>query len=123
MPPESKPDAKEFLADMRESARLASEYLKDVSLDEYVRNSMLQDAVVRRIEVLGEAAKRVDQVVRDAMPQIPWHEIRGMRNVLAHQYDDIDHRIIYNAVKANFPDLIDTINRCLQNTASPDHPA
>ena len=120
MPPEPG-DPREYLADMRDSARLAIEYLNDVSFEDYARNSLLQDAVVRRIEVLGEAANRVGQVIRDSMPQIPWHEIRGMRNVLAHQYDDIDHRIIYNVVRNNLPAVINMIDSYLDPTTQPPH--
>ena len=114
MPPEPPKDDRAHLADMAESARLAVQYLTAVSLEQFAANSMLQDAVIRRIEVLGEAARRVGDGFRQSTGDIPWHKIRGMRNILAHQYDGIDHAIIYNVVKHEFPALISSIESILK---------
>lgn len=114
MPPEPPKDDRAHLADMAESARLAVEYLAAVSHEQFAANPMIQDAVIRRIEVLGEASRRVGDRFRESTSDIPWHKIRGMRNILAHQYDGIDHGIIYNVVKHEFPALITSIEGILK---------
>ena len=61
-------------------------YRAGVTADEFAANSLLQDAVVRRLEVIGEAAKHVPQEVRARYPDIPWRTIAGLRDVLIHEY-------------------------------------
>jgi uncharacterized protein with HEPN domain len=95
-----------FLLDMLEAARLATRYVAGTSLDEFLGNVQLQDAVVRRLEIIGEAARRVSDEGRVRYPRVPWPAIIGMRNVLAHQYDTVDLTIVWDAVHLDLPPLI-----------------
>ena len=92
--------------DMRLYAERAREFLGSRSLEELVADDMAQDAVVRCIEVIGEAARLVSEDTRRQAPDVPWLLIVGMRNVLAHDYGTIDLERIYNVVTEQVPDLL-----------------
>ena len=71
----------------------------------------MQDSVIRRFEIIGEAAGRVSQQLRDENPSIPWSEMRGMRNRLIHRYDDIDMDIVWDTVEQDIPRLVTQLER------------
>ena len=77
-------------------------------------------ALCRAIEVLGEAANRVSDATQRETPEIAWRQIIGMRNHLAHQYDDISYEILWRAAQEHVPDLIADIRRLLPDDFAPD---
>jgi uncharacterized protein with HEPN domain len=83
------------------------EYLKGVSSDTFLnpRNYMMQDAVVRELEIIGEAVRSLSQEFWKLHPEIPWYEIAGMRNRIAHDYADVDLVIVWDAVQEDLPPL------------------
>lgn len=81
-----------------------------LDLDE---NEMLEDALRYEIGIIGEAASKVDQAVRDYYPSIPWKDIVGMRNFLFHAYELIDLDILWNTATINIPNLLDELVRIL----------
>jgi uncharacterized protein with HEPN domain len=91
------------LLDMRESAQLAVRYLAEKSIDDFLEDVQLQDSVIRRLELIGEAARRVSESTRQTLAEISWNEINGMRNRLIHQYDDIDLNIVWETVQNLLP--------------------
>ncbi len=74
-----------YLVDILESARIALGYLDGKSWDEFYEDIQCQDAVVRRIEIIGEAARRVSTETRSQYPEIEWREMTGMRNLVIHE--------------------------------------
>lgn len=96
----------QFLLDMLQSAELIMNYTTLCSKDEFVENVQLQDAVIRRLLVIAEAARRVSQTTRQTLPNISWQEINGMRNRLVHEYDDVNLNIVWNAIQTEVPTLI-----------------
>jgi uncharacterized protein with HEPN domain len=74
-----------YLIDILESARVALSYLGAKSWDEFFADIQCQDAVVRRIEIIGEAARRVSSETRSQYPEIKWREMTGMRNLVIHE--------------------------------------
>lgn len=96
----------QFLLDMLQSAELIATYTAGCSKDEFVRNALLQDAVIRRLLVIAEAARRVSDGMRQQLPNVSWQEINGMRNRLVHEYDDVNLNIVWNVVKSEIPNLI-----------------
>jgi uncharacterized protein with HEPN domain len=96
----------QFLLDMLQSAELIASYTDQVSKDEFIQNIQLQDAVIRRLLVIAEAARRVSETTRQARFDISWAEINGMRNRLVHEYDDVDFDIVWDVVQNEIPSLI-----------------
>lgn len=96
----------QFLLDMLQSAELILAYTAQCSKDEFIANVQLQDAVIRRLLVIAEAARRVSESTRQSLPTISWQEINRMRNRLVHEYDDINLNIVWNAVQVEIPPLV-----------------
>ena len=74
--------------------------------DDYEREELLRDAVERKIEIVGEAARRLTKAFRDQHPQVPWRVIMATRHILAHDYDDVDNDIVWRIVTDHIPALI-----------------
>lgn len=98
-----------YLVDMLESAKIALDYVMGISWDEFSEDIQCQDAVVRRIEIIGEAARRLSQETRNEHPQIPWREITSMRNLVIHEYDVVDIGQVWDTVQNKIPPLIEEL--------------
>ena len=94
------------LLDIISSARMIGTYVADSSHEAFLRDTQLQDSVIRRLEIIGEAAGRVSQQLREQNPDIPWPKMRGMRNWVIHRYDDIDMDVVWETVVQDIPRLI-----------------
>ena len=75
---------------------------------------MFELSVMRLLEVIGEAARRVSEPKRVAHPEIPWADVWGMRNALIHAYDRIDHGRVWRTIEADLPVLIRHLERILR---------
>lgn len=107
------PDPKDvsFLWDMLDAAKAITEFTAERSYEDYLRDRMLRGAVERHLEIIGEASGKVSKVFRDAHPEIPWQRIIGQRHVLAHEYGDIEHELIWKVATVHIPDLINKLER------------
>lgn len=81
-----------YLWDMLQSARKTIASVQGVTMEDYLGHEDLRLLVERRLEIIGEAARRLSEPFRLAHPEVPWRLVIGQRNVMAHQYDEIDHR-------------------------------
>ena len=106
------------LLDILDSARKIKTYIEGVARDEFLCDTRLQDSIVRRLEIIGEAAARVSAESREKYPDIPWAAIRGMRNRMIHRYDDIDMGIVWETVRRDIPRLIQMIEPLAQSEAT-----
>lgn len=102
-----------YFLDILESAKMAVNYLLNVSLEEFLGNYLIQDAVIRRIEIIGEASARVSQESKKKYSHLPWKGMKGMRNLLIHEYDDINLDEVWNTVKNELPGLIKQIEELI----------
>ena len=100
-----KRDMRLFLQDILESIQLIEEYTQALAEEEFYKNLLTQDAVVRRLEIMGEAAKHIDEDFRNKYPDVPWVEIAGMRDVLIHEYFGVKLERVWSIVKKDLPDL------------------
>ncbi len=101
----------QLLLDMLESAKLATHYIAECSKADFLSEIQLQDAVIRRLSIIGEASRRISETTRQTFPTIPWNEISGMRNRLIHEYDDLDLEIVWDTVKHSLPSLIEELEK------------
>ena len=101
----------QLLLDMLESAKLATRYVAECSKTDFLSEMQLQDAVIRRLGIVGEASRRISETTRQTFPTVPWSEISGMRNRLIHEYDDLDLDIVWETIKNSLPLLIEELER------------
>ena len=83
------------LRDILEAARLIGSYVRDATEADFHANKEKQDAVIRRIEIIGEAAAHLTEATRLAVPELDFRKMRGMRNIVAHDYANVDLHIIW----------------------------
>ena len=108
-----RPDERDagFLWDMLDAAKAVSEFVTGRTFQDYLDDRMLRGAVERHMEIIGEAARNISDHFREAHPQVPWRQIIGQRNVLAHGYADIKHRLIWNVATIHIQELIEELAR------------
>ena len=100
-----KKDPLVYIDDIRDSIEAIKRYTTDLTKADFFSSSEKQDAVYRRLEVIGEAANRLPDEFRNQYPMIPWHQIVGMRNVLIHEYDSIDLDRVWETIQRDIPKL------------------
>lgn len=95
-----------YICDMLHEARIVLEFTADKSFKDFSGDVQCQYAVIRAIEVIGEAAGHVSEEFKDLHPELPWHQMIGMRNRLIHGYGDIVLSIVWEVVEKRIPELI-----------------
>jgi uncharacterized protein with HEPN domain len=106
-------DDRVSLTDMLSHSREAAELLGDLSLKDLGQNRVIQLALTRLVEIVGEAANRVSPEARQRNRGIPWSQIIGMRNRLVHGYDVVDLDLLRRTVKEDLPPLIASLQEVL----------
>ncbi len=100
-----KRDPNLYIRDILESIALIEQYLKNSNLTKFQKDKKLQDAIARRIEIIGEATKAVPQSVKKKYPQIQWKEFAGIRNFLIHVYFGINTTRLWKMTQKDIPQL------------------
>jgi uncharacterized protein with HEPN domain len=98
-----------YLLDILIAARKAIRFTRDLSWQEFESSELHQDAVLRSLEVVGEAARLVSQEFRDSHPNIPWTDIIGMRNRIIHEYFRVNLAAVWDTIQNDLPILIEQI--------------
>jgi uncharacterized protein with HEPN domain len=98
-----------FLADIREVIRRIDSYVADLTYDAYLVDTKTQDAVVRNLEIIGEAVKNVSQELKWNYPNIPWKELAGLRDKLIHHYFGVNFDIVWNIITEELPDIYEQL--------------
>ncbi len=94
------------LWDMLQAAKKITAFTEGVAYEEYLDNEMMRDAVERNLGTIGEAARRLSEAFREAHQDILWRKIIDLRNVVVHQYDNLDQEEIWVLVTERVPELI-----------------
>jgi uncharacterized protein with HEPN domain len=108
-------DIRVYIDDCLESISKIQGYIKDTNRIEFLANPALQDALIRRFVVIGEAAKRVPEPVRSAYPEIPWRSMAAMRDVLIHDYPEIVVDQVWITATQHLPALKQQLERVLED--------
>lgn len=103
-----------YLEDILGSICKIQEYVGNLDLSSFIKDGMCVDAVVRNLEIIGDAAKNIPQEVKNKYPSIEWTKISNFRNILAHEYFGIDNEILWDIVKNKLPKLQNQINTIIE---------
>ncbi len=109
-----KKDDTVFLKHILDAINLIEEYLKDKSYEEFKDNHMLQDAVIRELEIIGEAAKNLSKEFRNKHSDIPWRQIAGMSDKLIHGYFGVDLDAVWDTATIDIPSLKERLQEILK---------
>ncbi|ALM74147.1 HepT-like ribonuclease domain-containing protein [Thermococcus barophilus] len=94
-----------YIGDILRSIEKIKRYTAGMSFGDFIRDEKTIDAVLRNLEVIGEAAKNVPEEIKQKYPQIPWKEIAGMRDRLIHAYFGVDLEIVWQTIISDLPKL------------------
>ena len=107
-------DFRVYLDDIIESCKRIATYIEDTDQATFEDNIELQDAVLRRLEIIGEATKRIPEEVKEQNADIAWRKATGMRNILIHMYDEVDFNIVWETITETLPLFRKQIEELLQ---------
>ncbi|MFA4923478.1 MAG: HepT-like ribonuclease domain-containing protein [Ignavibacteriaceae bacterium] len=102
-----------YLLDVFESSKIILSYLDQKTSEDFLEDIQLQDSIIRRLEIIGEATSRISIKTQNLYPLIPWREMKGMRNLLIHEYDEIDVELVWKTAMEDIPLLVIQLNKIL----------
>lgn len=104
-----------YLLHIRDAIETITGYIDNFNFDQFKSDQKTQDAVIRQLEIIGEAAAKLENELKAEHPEIPWREIADFRNVLAHEYWDIDVEVVWKVATEEVLDLKKALLPILQN--------
>ena len=105
-----------YLYDILIASKSVITFIDGLSEEEFHASGLHQSAVVRQLEIIGEATKKISKVFREAHPEIPWKNMAAMRDILIHAYNTVNIRMVWKVTKEDLPTLIDLVEKLV----SPD---
>jgi uncharacterized protein with HEPN domain len=97
---------RDYLDDLHEALRRVVAYTADLSYEEFLHSTKTQDAVIRNLQVMGEAAKKLSPGLRRTHAHIPWRQMAGMRDRIVHEYFGINYDIVWTVAREEIPSLL-----------------
>lgn len=104
-----------FINDIISSIKKIGEYIENLSYQEFIEDTKTVDAVLRNLEIIGEASRNIGEDARKKFPNIPWRRMIGLRNIVSHAYFGVDLELIWEIVSKNLPGLEAKIKNMLKD--------
>lgn len=104
---------KVYLEDILDSIEKIERYVNRLSPAQFTDDSAAQDAVMRRLSIIGEAVKHLSAEIKSKQPDIPWKDIAGMRDILIHEYAGVQLERIWNTIQNDLPPLKDAVKKLI----------
>lgn len=111
----SKKDWKILVNDILYAINKIENYTDELTYEDFIVNDLVKDAVVRNIEIIGEASNRIPDDLKSQSEKIPWKKLRGIRNRIVHDYFGIDHDIIWQIISIELRVLKEDLNQLLNS--------
>lgn len=98
-------DYETYFRDILDAIQNIGEYTRNLDFEDFRGNKLVRDAVIRNLEIIGEAAKSIPKEIRDMHPEVEWREIAGLRDKLIHGYSEVDLEIVWDVIVNELPGL------------------
>ncbi|AHL22371.1 HepT-like ribonuclease domain-containing protein [Thermococcus nautili] len=104
-----------FLNDMLEAISRIEEYTEGYDFEDFINDRKTVDAVLRNLEIIGEASRYVPDEIRSAYPSVPWRRVVGLRNVVVHHYFGVDLGIVWTIIRFQLPELKKSVEKIIED--------
>ena len=105
----------DFIEDIIDTINKSLKFVENISYDEFTRDDKTLFAVIRAIEIIGEAVKNIPEDIRRDYPEIPWKGMAGMRDKVIHDYFGVDSKVVWDTIKNRFPEVRPLFERMLED--------
>ena len=103
-----------YLGDIQESCEKILRFTKGMTYKEFIHDELHFDAVLRNLEVIGEAVKNISEETRITYPNVKWRKIAGFRDIVAHEYFGVNEETVWDIVRNQIPDLLEIVKMMLK---------
>jgi uncharacterized protein with HEPN domain len=104
----------DYLSDMLENAEKALSFVEGMDYEDFSNDDKALYAVIRALEIIGEAARQIPENIRNANPEIAWREIAGMRNKLTHEYFGVNTKVVWRTIQEDLPVIVPILRKMLK---------
>ena len=103
-----------YIRHILDAISIIEEYIQNFDFKMFLKNKLVQDGIIRELEIIGEASKNLSSDIKDSIKEIPWKDITGMRDKLTHEYFGVDLEAVWQTVKEDLPPLKDSLIKTLE---------